>query len=276
MSEAQPGAAHAPLLRVFRQWSERLLEAAAPGVSPLLRLDRGAGMVQGAQAEPIAGLLASLLTVAAPLLYVAPSGAPTARGVRPKVRASLSLLGSSVLADVRYFGAAPADLSLRAAVAALGPQALALPPQLRARASHTQVCLRAVWTLPARRWPLVHLLAGRREVAVPMFSVARALALDAPEQVVEDIRSLAGILGEEPVPATRGRPAVLLIRRRGAPVALRVESLLGHGSERVLPAGPLLHAAPWLLGVFAREDQPPVLVIDPLALLSVRDHPTAS
>jgi len=47
---------------------------------------------------------------------------------------------------------------------------------------------------------------------------------------------------------------------------LRVELLVGHGSERVLPAGPLLQALPWVLGIVDRGDAAPELVVDPLAL----------
>lgn len=263
MSVAPAADGRAPLVRVFARWNELLAQGSPHGLSPLLRLERGAGLVQGPRAEVIAALLAPLLGAAAPLLYVAAPGSPAARGVRPKIRLSLSLGGSGLLAQLRYFGAAPQEAALCAALAALGAQAMALPVQSGARG---EVCLRAVWMEPARRLPLVYLLAGRREVALPMFSVARALAQDEPGQDVADVHSLADCLGEEAVPAASGRSAVLVLRRRGAPVALRVESLLGHGSERVLPVGPLLHGTPWLLGVIARDEQAPVLVVDPLAL----------
>jgi hypothetical protein len=261
-----PGDGRAPLVRVFGQWNA-LLRHAAPGeVSPLLRVQRGAGLVHGARAPIVAALVAPLLEVAAPLLHGAAAGAAPRRGVRPKIRLSLALGGSGLLAELRYFGTPPPDAVLRSALAGLGTQALALPPQASGTAHGAEVCLRAVWNEAARRLPLVHLLAGRRELALPMFAVLRALALDTPEQVAVDTHSLAECLGEEPVPAASGRPSLLLLRRRGTPVALRVESLLGHGSERVLPVGPLLHGAPWLLGVIARAEQAPVLVIDPLAL----------
>lgn len=263
---APPGDGRALLVRVFEQWNTLLLRAAPLGVSPLLRLQRGAGLVHGARASVVAELVAPLLAAAAPLLYVASPGAAPRRGLRPKMRLALSLGGSGLLAELRYFGTSLPDAALRAAFAPLGPQAQALPPQASADSHRSEVCLRAVWAEPARRLPLVYLLAGRREVALPMFSVLRALAPDAPEQAAVDTHSLADCLGEEPLPAATGRPALLLLRRRGKPVALRVESLLGHGAERVLPVGPMLHAAPWLLGVIAREQQAPVLVIDPLAL----------
>lgn len=268
---APPGDGRAPLVRVFEQWNTLLLRAAPPGVSPLLRLQRGAGLVQGARATIVAELVAPLLSAAAPLLYVAAPGAAPARGLRPKMRLSLSLGGSGLLAELRYFGAAVPDAALRAAFAPLGPQAQALPPQAGADPHRAEVCLRAVWAEPARRLPLVYLLAGRCEVAVPMFSVLRVLAPDAPGQAAVDTHSLAECLGEEPLPAASGRPALLLLRRRGQPVALRVESLLGHGTERVLPVGPILHGAPWLLGVIAREQQAPVLVINPLVLPALDD-----
>jgi hypothetical protein len=266
VSAAPAADGRAPLVRVFALWNEVLLRASPPGVVPLLRLERGAGLVQGPRAEVIAGLLVPLLGLAAPLLFVAAAGAPAARGVRPKIRLALSLGGSGLLAQLRYFGAAPQDEALRAALAPLGEQAMALPPQLRPAARSAEVCLGAVWQEPVRRLPLVFLLAGRREVAIPMFAVARALAQDEPAQDIADVHSLADCLGEEAVPASGGRRAVLVLRRRGAPVALRVESLLGHGAERVLPVGPMLLGAPWLLGVVARDAQAPVLVIDPLAL----------
>jgi len=267
VSAAPAADGRAPLVRVFALWNEVLLRTSPPGVMPRLRLERGAGLVQGPRAEVIAGLLAPLLGLAAPLLYVAAAGSPGARGVRPKIRLALSLGGSGLLAQLRYFGAAPQDEAMRAALAPLGEQAMALPPQLlRPAARSAEVCLGAVWQEPARRLPLVFLLAGRREVAIPMFAVARALAQDEPGQDIADVRSLADCLGEEAVPAGGGRRAVLVLRRRGAPVALRVESLLGHGAERVMPVGPMLLGAPWLLGVVARDAQAPVLVIDPLAL----------
>ena len=74
-------------------------------------------------------------------------------------------------------------------------------------------------------------------------------------------------MGEEPVAADQGRPALLVLRHNEPGPVLRVEALLGHGVHQVLPVGPLLGAVPWLLGVLEEgSGQPPTLVVDPLAL----------
>ena len=106
-----------------------------------------------------------------------------------------------------------------------------------------------------------------------MFSVEQAVSEDALSDERPPTRSLAQCLGEESSPSSLGRPALLILRRPGPKLALRVEALLGHGHEVVHPVGPLLHSAPWVLGVTDGADEaPPVLVLDPLALPELLDE----
>jgi hypothetical protein len=119
----------------------------------------------------------------------------------------------------------------------------------------------------ARPWPVIQVLAGGRPIAVPMFAVSQAVSEDTLNSDPPLMRSLAQCLGEPPVPSQGGRTALLLLRRRGPPLALHVEALLGHSNELVYPVGPVLQFAPWILGVIEdKQGGPPVLVIDPLAL----------
>ena len=105
-----------------------------------------------------------------------------------------------------------------------------------------------------------------------MFSVARAVTQDGLEREPPRARSLARSLGEQDTPSSLGRPALLVLRRRGPAVALRVEALLGHGVGRMLPAGPLMGTVPWLLGVLEEDGCAPTLVLDPLALPGVLEE----
>lgn len=260
-----------PLVRLYERWTALLAWHTAPGVSPLLRLEQGAALVREPRVEPVGLLMDALLVVAAPLLYVAP---PTVAGavLRPKIRARLTFGGAGLCLRLCYFGGAPADAALRAALAHLGPDVCVFPPRAGAPAGDAaelargEVCLQAAWREAPRRMMLVQVLAGRLAVALPLFSVARAVTEDTLERPVANTRSLAELLHQEPVPAHEGRPAVLLLRRRGAPVALRVEALQGHAPLRVLPAGPLMLMVPWLLGAIEGDAGRPELVLDPLAL----------
>jgi len=280
--------------------NQRLRNAAPAGSAPILRLDRGAGLIHGVRARHVSALLEPLLALVAPCLYVPPAESAAARLiVRPKLRVTLRLGGAGLLAQCRYFGVAPADADLRTlyapepadaprvvtpgyalaaytrdgVVVASQQQPPALPESVLALANAPaalasgEICVRAVWHEPARRWPLVRVMAGPREVAVPMFSVKQVLPEDAISDDPPPTRSLAKCLGEESSLSSLGRPALLVLRRRGPALALRVEALLGHGNEVVHPVGPLLQGAPWILGVIGNNDAgSPMLVLDPLAL----------
>lgn len=299
------------LARVLAQCNRRLRSAVPPGLSPVLRLERGAGLVKGPRARQVADLLEPLLALVGSLLFVAtPQSAAANLFVRPKLRVTLRLGGAGLIAQLRYFGAAPTDADLvmlyreesesesagqacaiapAMALAALDSNGIVLdsprnvssaPPPLPPLPQWIQslvnmpdvcargeICLHALWHEPVRRWPLVRVMAGRREVAVPMFGVEQAVSEDSISGDLPSIRSLAQCLGEEPSPSVSGRPALLVLRRRGPKLALRVESLLGHGNELVHSVGPLLQSAPWILGVIgSSESGAPLLVIDPLAL----------
>jgi hypothetical protein len=300
------------LARVLAQCTQRLRDVVAPGVSPVLRLERGAGLVKGPRARQVSDLLEPLLALVGPLLFVPASTSAVANlVVRPKLRVGLRLGGAGLIAQARYFGAAPADADLMmlyredsasgstapaCAMPSVMPPAMALaaldskgivlgtltnespsppsiPPWVQSLVNVTgvcargEVCLHALWYEPARRWPLVRVMAGGREVAVPMFGVEQAVSEDSIAGELPSTRSLAQCLGEEPSPSVSGRPALLVLRRRGPKLALRVEALLGHGNELVHSVGPLLQSAPWILGVIGGdESRAPLLVIDPLAL----------
>ncbi|RKZ35959.1 MAG: hypothetical protein DRQ37_05225 [Gammaproteobacteria bacterium] len=292
------------LSRVLALCNQRLQTAALASTSPVLRLEGGAGLIQGPRAQQVADLLAPMLALAAPCLYVPPARSVVANlTIRPKLRVTLRLGGAGLLAQIRYFGEAPADADLRTlyapqpssaarvvtpgyALAAFNKdgivadsqqqqptlpaavRALTVTPPLAADAlAHGEICLRAVWHEPARRWPVVRVMAGRREVAVPMFSVEQVVSEDVISGDLPPTHSLAMCLGEESSPSPLGRPALLMLRRRGPQLALRVEALLGHGNEVVHPAGLLLQSAPWILGVIGNNDVgTPMLVVDPLAL----------
>ncbi len=269
MSTVPPANGRPLLVRLFARWSQLLVAGCPPGVWPLLRLEQGAQLVREERGEAVTGLMEPLLAAAAARLHVAPDHLAAA-ALRPKLRAALRLGAAGLVAELRYYGVPPADIHLRGAYAAAGTPALALPPVT----VRDEVCLRAAWPEPARETSLVQVLAGRREVALPMSAVVRAVSEDTVDRSPEHTWSLAHCLHEEPVPAALGRPALLLLRRRGPAVALKVESLVGHGRETVLPAGPLLEPVPWLLGVVAREAAAPVLVVDPLALVGASRHPT--
>ena len=175
------------------------------------------------------------------------------------MRLHLTHGGAGLGARVRYFGDAP-DPAFAASPELAGT--CVYPP----RVSGDAVTLGALRPYPARTLPVVRVLAGHRPVALPMASVLRA----APEEDTPGAGaavSLAACLGEEPRPAAQGRAAILELRTRGQPVSLRVELLVGHASERLLPPGPLLQRLRWLLGVIERGDEEPLLVIDPLTLL---------
>jgi len=260
------------LVRLFERCAVVLARHAAGSAPPLLRLERGASLVRDERLEDVAALLEPLLGLAATRLHLPLPALRRAR-VRPKIRLRLGLAGSALAVRVRYFGAVPDDGSLCAACLHLGPRACALPALTGgdahgARLAAGEVCLGLLLDEGPRRLRLVRVLAGRRQVAIPLPAVVRAVSEDALEQVPPRTRSLAESLGEDPVPASAGRPALLLLRRRGPALALRVEALLGHGIERVLPAGPLLALLPWLLGVLDAQGAP-VLVVDPLALPGV-------
>jgi hypothetical protein len=253
-----------------------LLSPATPAqATPLLRLQQGAPLVREERLERIVALVAPLLTVAAARLPRLTTLAAGAR-VRPKLRLSLGLGGAGLVAQVRYFGETPTDVQLRAGFTDAGPGVCPLPPLHGPLApavgdgglglARGEVCLRAVAALPPRRLAVVRVMAGPRLVGLPMFSVARAVTRDSLEQEPPHTCSLAQILGEEPTPCAAGRAALLVLRRRGPVTALRVEALLGHGGERILPAGPLMSAVPGLLGVLDEDGGPPTLVLDPLGL----------
>ncbi len=252
-------APRSPLSLIVGRWTWALGPGAAPGSGPLLRIERGATLLQGPRAPRVEAAGEALLALVAAHLAPAPAGLSAA--VRPKVRVALSVGGAGVLLAVRWFGSAPPAGECARALPALGEGACLFPPRVRGG----EVLLQAALAEPPRRMPLVHVLAGRRAVAIPLLAVERALAEDAAPPGPLEIVSLARCLDEEPVPAP-GRPALLVLRRRGEPLALRVELLVGHASERVLPCGPLLQAVPWLLGVVERGDDAPEPVVDPLAL----------
>lgn len=298
------------LARVLAQCTQQLRDVVAPGVSPVLRLERGAGLVKGVRARQVSELLQPLLALVGPLLFApAPTSAVATLTVRPKLRVSLRLGGAGLIAQLRYFGATPPEADLTTlyrrqstpvptareetrdkaqdnaiALAALDSRGIvvdaltnelpsSLPSWMQPLMDMTgvcargEVCLHALWHEPARRWPLVRVMAGGREVAVPMFGVEQAASEDSIAGEPPSIRSLAQCLGEQPSPSVAGRPALLVLRRRGPKLALRVEALLGHGNELVYSVGPLLQSVPWILGVIAGgESRAPLLVIDPLAL----------
>ena len=298
------------LARVLAHCNRRLRSAVPPGLSPVLRLERGAGLVKGPRARQVSDLLGPLLALVGSLLFVpAPKSAAASLLVRPKLRVNLRLGGAGVIAQLRYFGTAPTDAELTmlyreesesgsaaqvsAIASAMAPaMALAaldsngivldslknvssspLPKSVRSLVNapdvcaRGEICLHALWHEPVRRWPLVRVMAGRREVAVPMFGVEQAVAEDSISGELPSTRSLAQCLGEESLPSASGRPALLVLRRRGPRLALRVEALLGHGNELVHSVGPLLQSVPWILGVIGSgESAAPLLVIDPLAL----------
>lgn len=290
------------LARVLAQCNRRLRSAVAPDLSPVLRLERGAGLVKGARARQVSELLEPLLALAGSLLFVpAPKSAGANLLVRPKLRVSLRLGGAGLMAQLRYFGTAPTDADLAMlycaedgsgstgqafAMAAFDSNGIVLdaltnvslsPRPLPKRlgslvnapdvCARGEICVHAIWHEPVRRWPLVRVMAGKREVAVPMFGVEQAVSEDSISGELPSTRSLARCLGEEPSPSASGRPALLVLRRRGPKLALRVEALLGHGNELVHSVGPLLQSVPWILGVIGSgESRAPLLVIDPLAL----------
>jgi hypothetical protein len=253
------------LVRLYQRWNQLLLRSAPPGVSPLLRLERGAGLVQPSRAPAICASLEPLLGCAAARL--SPSPPALVAVVRPKLRVHVELGGAGLAVTLCYFGSPPAEAELMAHFASPPDGPWVLPPRVSAGG---EVSLRVIAGEPPRRYPVVHVLAGKRPVALPMLSVLRVDSADAAPPDAAQVPSLAGLLHEDAVPAS-GRPAVLLLRRRPTPVPLRVEMLVGHGAERVLPVGPLLNRVPWLLGCIARDDGVPVLVVDPLALLSARE-----
>jgi hypothetical protein len=309
------------LSRVLAHCNQCLQHAAPPGTAPVLRMQSGAGLIQGPRAQHVADLLAPLLALIALHLYVPPMQSGLAKlTIRPKVRVSLRLGGAGLVTQCRYFGEAPAEDELRnlyprvpvnrARAVAQGyalnayntaglvvdspasqpGQQRALQPALPATVmalaaalpvtenspsdalARGEVCLRAVGHEPPRRWPIVRVMAGCREVAVPMFSVGQAVCEDTISGSSPPVRSLALCLGEDPLLAALRRPALLMLRRRGPQLALRVESLLGHGNEIVHPVGPLIQSAPWILGVIANKGEgPPMLVVDPLALPGMLD-----
>ena len=296
------------IARVLLHCNQRLQAAAPTDTAPLLRFTRGAGLIHGPRAQQVLDLLEPMLALAAPCLYVRPAQSAIAGAtIRPKLRVTLQLGGAGLLAQLRYFGKAPADADLRSLYAnpvsstpALIRPACALPAfnkngfvvdsqqqfsklpatvsALAETADHSpgvpadtlasgEICLRAVWHEPARRWPLVRVMAGRREIAMPMFSIEQVLSEDTMSGDLPPTRSLAKCLGEESSPSSLGRPALLMLRRHGPPLALQVEALLGHGNEVVHPVGPLLQSTPWVLGVIGNSDAvAPTLVVDPLAL----------
>ena len=292
------------LARVLAHCNQRLQRAAPIGITPVLRVQSGAGLIHGRRAQHVTELLDPMLALIAPRLYVPPAQSALAKvAIRPKVRVALRLGGAGLLAQCRYFGDAPAQGALRSlyrpepsngSLASTPDYALnafnaagvivesqALPACVLALAmasreapippakalARGEICLRALRHEAPLRWPLVRVMAGRREVAVPMFSVEQAVCEDTICDPVPATRSLAACLGEDPSLAPLGRAALLMLRRRGQPLALRVEALLGHGNEVVHPVGPLLQSAPWILGVIAGNDGAvPVLVVDPLAL----------
>jgi hypothetical protein len=292
------------LARVLASCNQRLQRAAPFGVAPVLRVQSGAGLIHGRRAQHVAELLEPMLALVAPRLYVPPTQSALAKvTIRPKVRVALRLGGAGLLAQCRYFGDAPAEHDLRSLYArepsncspASTPDyalnafnaagvivvSKALPGSVLALAmapreapipaakvlARGEICLQAVRHEAPRRWPLVRVMAGCREVAVPMFSVEQAICEDTICDTLPPMQSLAACLGEDPLLAPLGRAALLMLRRRGRPLALRVEALLGHGNEVVHPVGPLLQSAPWILGVIAGNDGgAPVLVVDPLTL----------
>ena len=251
--------------------------------------------------EPLLSLAASRLYVAVSRPMNA--GCAARVMVKPKVRVSLTLGGAGLVARVRYFGEAPRDDELQAAFAthsAARPLskgssmnlACALPSvtvdgavleiqaaffqsgelidaalQQANSLARGEVCLQAVWHEGLRRWSVVKVMAGERIIAVPMFAVAQAVSDDSMVGEPPPTVSLAHCLGELPKPSQHGRPAMLILRRRGEPLALSVESLIGHGEDIVHPVGPMLQMAPWILGVIqSKHEGQPVLVVDPLGL----------
>lgn len=256
-----------PLVRLFHQWNARAQSLVARDAMPLLRLEHGAALVREPRVARIEALVAALLAVAVPRLFIA-ERARASGSVRPKLRLSLSLTGAGLVARVSYFGVAPTDAETRAALAPLGEAVCAFPPRAaRPDRPSGEVVLEAAWAEAPARIMLVRVLAGARPVAVPLGAIARATTEDLLDEPLEQTHSLAEMLGEEPVPATQGRPAVLLLRGRGQPVGIRVETLREHGVGQVRSAGPVLSALPWLLGVCADGDAAPELVVDPAALL---------
>jgi hypothetical protein len=227
----------------------------------MLRIDRGATLLQGEPPVLLEDGVDWLLGEVRPRLAPAPP-ALRAASVRARVRLEIDPAGTGYRTRVRYFGTAPECARHAALRAAVGPGGCLLPP----RRTGGEVALEALLQPPPGDVPLVHVLAGRRPVALPLACMERALSEDAPPAQPLRILSLARCLAEEPVPAA-GRPALLLLRGTGSALALRVELLVGHGSERVLPAGALLCELPWLLGVLERADEAPVLVVDPMPLI---------
>jgi hypothetical protein len=227
----------------------------------MLRIDRGATLLQGEPSMLLKDGVDWLLGEVRPRLAPAPP-ALRAASVRARVRLEIHPEGTGYRARVRYFGTAPEGARHTALQAAAGPGSCLLPP----RHKSGEVTLEAMLQPPPGDVPVVHVLAGRRPVALPLACMERALSEDAPPGQPLRILSLAHCLAEEPVPAD-GRPALLLLRGTADAVALRVELLVGHGSERVLPVGALLCRLPWLLGVLARADEAPVLVVDPVPLI---------
>jgi hypothetical protein len=250
------------LARIIERWSATLGGGVARGSGPLLRIERGAPLLQGEPPVLLEEGVDSLLGEVGPLLARSP---PTlgAAVVRARVRLEIESAGSGYLARVRYFGSALVGARYEAVVAASGPGFCLLPPRQEGGEVSQAVLLQP----PPGDMAVVHVLAGRRPVALPLACVERALPDDARQAPSLRVRSLARCLAEEPVPAA-GRSALLLLRSAGSQSALRVELLVGHGSERVLPAGPLLLGTPWLLGVVERGEEAPVPVVDPVVLVS--------
>ena len=114
MSRAPRSEQASELVRVLGRCNRRLQIAAPAGTSPVLRLEGGAGLIQGLRAQQVIDLLEPLLAVAAPRIYIPPAQSKTAGlSIRPKMRVTLRLGGAGLLAQLRYFGEAPADAELR-------------------------------------------------------------------------------------------------------------------------------------------------------------------
>lgn len=282
-SASRPGAdvGSSELVERIKGWHARLCSNAPPEVNPLLRMQRGAALIQGERARRIDHGMSVLLAVAGrglePVL-------PDIAGVsmRPKVSLEVSADGAGLQVALSYFGRVPGVRAVREAREALGETAYL---RVEGGAGHA---IRLVLTRaePPRSLPVVLVEVGGRDFAVPMHFISRAVPVDAcgsaQEQASGDatprrIVSMAGCLGLTAGSSSRGRPARLITTAGDRDPALAVDAVLGHRRAPIYGTGPLLAVIPWLLGVIQVEDGNAVLVVHPRRLMRIKpDLPTVS
>jgi hypothetical protein len=244
------------LAALYRTWHARLQGQSAPGLEPLLRVVRGAAMLRGERGRRVDAALRSMLAMAGRGLEPPPPGFQEL-ALRPKVSLDVQASGGGLQVAVSYYGRVPGGRALARARDALGSRAYLFVRGGAGRAIH----LLAILAEPPRPLSLVLVEAAGREFAIPMHFVQRAAPAT---DTASDRRSLAGCLGLAPRSSARGRPALLQLELRGAPVFLEVDAVLEHRQARVHGVGPVLGVIPWLLGVM--EGEPPRPVLNPRRL----------